>query len=71
MLQVGEVARQLNLNTQTLYFYERVGSQTLHGELSKLVQRCQNNLDVVDQECVVLDQHQSSVCRLTSVGDNS
>lgn len=25
MLQVGEVARQLRLNPQTLYFYERIG----------------------------------------------
>ncbi|MFP4007719.1 MAG: heavy metal-responsive transcriptional regulator [Spirulinaceae cyanobacterium] len=25
MLQVGEVARQLGINTQTLYFYERIG----------------------------------------------
>ncbi|MBF2077899.1 MAG: MerR family DNA-binding protein [Synechococcales cyanobacterium T60_A2020_003] len=25
MLQVGEVARQLDLNPQTLYFYERIG----------------------------------------------
>jgi len=25
MWQVGEVARQLNLNPQTLYFYERIG----------------------------------------------
>jgi DNA-binding transcriptional MerR regulator len=25
MLQVGEVSRKLNLNPQTLYFYERIG----------------------------------------------
>lgn len=25
MLRVGEVSRQLGLNTQTLYFYERIG----------------------------------------------
>jgi len=25
MLQVGEVSRQLGLNPQTLYFYERIG----------------------------------------------
>ncbi|WP_017307267.1 heavy metal-responsive transcriptional regulator [Spirulina subsalsa] len=129
MLQVGQVARQLNLNPQTLYFYERIGLippphrseggyrlfspedverlafigraktlglsleeikeilalkdgrsltcqalyehltqklrdieaqmeqlQALHGELAKLAQRCQTNLQKLDQQCVVLDQ---------------
>ncbi len=129
MFQVGEVARQLDLNPQTLYFYERIGLippprraesgyrlfsqqdidrlafigrakslglslddiksilalkegklltcqavyellskkiseidqamqqlQTLHDELTVLIDQCSVNLQNTDRECIVLDQ---------------
>ncbi len=128
MLQVGEVSRQLEVNPQTLYFYERIGLipppqrtesgyrlfseedverlafiarakslglsleeikailtlkegrsltcrvvyehlsqkvqeiedhirqlQALHDELVPLIQRCQENLEISDQQCTVLN----------------
>ncbi|MBD1854411.1 MULTISPECIES: heavy metal-responsive transcriptional regulator [Leptolyngbya] len=136
MFQVGEVSRRLDVNPQTLYFYERIGLipspqrteagyrlfsqqdvdrltfitrakslglsldeikdilalkdgrsltcqavyerlskkvseienmirqlQTLHDELTPLVNQCYANLQTTDRECVVLDQSQVTPSR--------